>query len=545
MGPVSGAPGGSRTPGLQVRSLSLYPAELRARGRKASYRGPPRRSSAPAVGGPSGAPRCRILRGHAPPLPRAARRVGSRRFACRSLPGLRGRPASASAGGAAGRRPADAAPLARARGARVAPPRGGRRAHTAFAARADRLDERREARGGLDVPHRGCAGRRPVADPVQPGGRRRRPLRHERAAEGVRARRGHRPRALALRPLRRRRRGERSRREPRGRRLGRRRRAARRLQRGTVPLRPRRRDRQAAPGFRRRRPRRPARRARPRDEGPLRPLDDPRRRVSRPAHPRHARARGPGAVGAGVRARLRPAHRRHPLDVPHDPEARRARPRHVARGRVEDRRRRERLERHQRRRGARPRVPADRLARVGLLGRGPPRRWPLRQLRPRAARGHRRARVALPARPPRPVGPRSPAGARARHGHAGRPAARRGGADHEVGARVRLRPRDRRAALPRRGAPVPLVGPRRRGDVADAADTGPAEAVRAPAADRGRADRPHARGPRRGRRALPPCAQRRAVRPAEHARHRDLPRLRRRRRVGRLRRTTLGPTFCT
>src|SRR5262249_11420665 len=28
-----GAPGGSRTPGLQVRSLSLYPAELRARSR--------------------------------------------------------------------------------------------------------------------------------------------------------------------------------------------------------------------------------------------------------------------------------------------------------------------------------------------------------------------------------------------------------------------------------------------------------------------------------------------------------------------------------
>src|SRR5437899_1636648 len=30
---LSGAPGGSRTPGLQVRSLSLYPAELRARNR--------------------------------------------------------------------------------------------------------------------------------------------------------------------------------------------------------------------------------------------------------------------------------------------------------------------------------------------------------------------------------------------------------------------------------------------------------------------------------------------------------------------------------
>src|SRR6059058_2806468 len=27
-----GAPGGNRTPGLQVRSLSLYPTELRARG---------------------------------------------------------------------------------------------------------------------------------------------------------------------------------------------------------------------------------------------------------------------------------------------------------------------------------------------------------------------------------------------------------------------------------------------------------------------------------------------------------------------------------
>jgi hypothetical protein len=29
---ADGAPGGNRTPGLQVRSLSLYPSELRARG---------------------------------------------------------------------------------------------------------------------------------------------------------------------------------------------------------------------------------------------------------------------------------------------------------------------------------------------------------------------------------------------------------------------------------------------------------------------------------------------------------------------------------
>ena len=51
----------------------------------------------------------------------------------------------------------------------------------------------------------------------------------------------------------------------------------------------------------------------------------PGRRLPRPADPRHARARGPGTVGSRPRPRLRRAHRRHPVDVPHHPEAGRAR----------------------------------------------------------------------------------------------------------------------------------------------------------------------------------------------------------------------------
>ena len=182
------------------------------------------------------------------------------------------------------------------------------------------------------------------------------------------------PRAVAVRPLRRRGRGERARREPRRRRLGRRSRAPGPLQRRPVPVRARRAHREARARLREGRPRGPARGARARPRRPLRPLHDAGRRLPRPADPRHARPRGPGAVGARPRPRLRRAHRRHPVDVPHHPEAGRARPRDLAARGVEDGGRRQRVERDQRGPRAGARLPADRLAGVGLLGRRPARR---------------------------------------------------------------------------------------------------------------------------------------------------------------------------
>ena len=217
-----------------------------------------------------------------------------------------------------------------------------------------------------------------------------------------------------------------------------------------------------------------------------------------------------------------------------DPEAGRAGLRDVASRRVEDGGRRERLERDQRRPRARARLPPDRLAGVGLLGRRPARGRSLRQLRARAEGGHRGARLALPGRAPRPVGPRPAASARARDRAARRSRDRRGRAGHEVGARVRLRPRDRRAALPDRGAESARVRPEGRACVADPAGADEAAAVRAAGLHRGGRDRPLPGLARRGPRAAAPGAQRRPVRAAEHAGHGDLPGLRRWRGVGRL-----------
>ena len=68
------------------------------------------------------------------------------------------------------------------------------------------------------------------------------------------------------------------------------------------------------------------------------------------------------------------------------PLARRLRLRHVAAGRLDAHRRRQRLERHQRGRRARTRLPADRIGRLRFLGRQPAGREPLCQL-PARARG--------------------------------------------------------------------------------------------------------------------------------------------------------------
>ena len=71
------------------------------------------------------------------------------------------------------------------------------------------------------------------------------------------------------------------------------------------------------------------------------------RLLRRPADPRLGRARGP-AVGARRHPRLRRPHRRAEVGVPHDPAPGRVRLRHLAEGRVEVHRRRQRLGRPRR-----------------------------------------------------------------------------------------------------------------------------------------------------------------------------------------------------
>ena len=137
--------------------------------------------------------------------------------------------------------------------------------------------------------------------------------------------------------------------------------------------------------------------------------------------------RAVGIAGACVRQSSRPriragrglqlAARRHPrvrradrqarLDVPHDPSAWRVRLRHLAAGRVEDRRRREHVGRVRHRREARHRLLSARLADVRFVGRRSQREQPVRQHAARARPAHGQAALALSAAASRSVGLRS------------------------------------------------------------------------------------------------------------------------------------------
>ena len=76
-------------------------------------------------------------------------------------------------------------------------------------------------------------------------------------------------------------------------------------------------------------------------------------------------------LGAGRHPRVRRPHRQARLDIPHRAAPRRIRLRHLAAGRVEDRRRRQHLGRAHGRRAARHRLRADRQPQVQLLRRQP------------------------------------------------------------------------------------------------------------------------------------------------------------------------------
>ena len=272
---------------------------------------------------------------------------------------------------------------------------------------------------------------------------------------------------------------------------------------------------------------------RPRRRVALRPVEHARRDLQGPAHPRHARRRRARPVGAGhIRAYdVRTGAIRwtfHTIPQPGEfgydtwpPDA------------VHARRRRERVERRSPsiasaawcscRSGRRPSTSGAATATVRTCSRTAcSRSTP----RPGGACGTTSSCITT-------CGIAIRRRARARHGEAERPIRRCRRAGHQVGPRLRLQPRDRRAALPDRGAAGAAERPRGRAGLADAAPARRAARLCAAAAHRSRSHRAYARGARGRAEDLPHVAIERTVRPPEHAGHGHLPRLRRRRRMGR------------
>ena len=161
------------------------------------------------------------------------------------------------------------------------------------------------------------------------------------------------------------------------------------------------------------------------------------------------------------------------------------------------------------RRGARPGLRADRQCRAGLFRREPPRPRLLLELHRRARRADRRRPLALPDRPPRRLGLRRAGAADARRAARRGPDRSRRRAGDEDGARVPARSRDRRAALPGRGAARARERRRGRDAVADAALPDPSAAAASGAARRPRTPGASRRGTAaRARRRSRACAPR-------------------------------------
>ena len=144
--------------------------------------------------------------------------------------------------------------------------------------------------------------------------------------------------------------------------------------------------------------------------------------------------------------RLRHRHRQAGVDVPHDSASGRVRLRHLARGRLQVGRRRQRLGRDLDRREARHRLFPARVADPRFVWRRSQGRQPLCQLPARARRAHRQAAVALPDHPSRHLGLRPDDRAEAADGSTQRQEHRRGGASDEVRPALRLRSRHRTTA---------------------------------------------------------------------------------------------------
>ncbi len=195
--------------------------------------------------------------------------------------------------------------------------------HAVLAARANHDRERLAPPGGVDLPQRRRAARGTVADPVQPDRRPRRALRHVAAAEGLRARRRDRSRALDVRPV--------CRRRPTPNALG--------VNRGVVFWESGD-DQRILVAAGQRLYALDARTGKPvpsfgqngsaslkeglgdRAQQPVRAVEHPGRDLQGPAHHRHAPVGRPGPVGAGPHPRLRRPHGSRALDLQDDSRSR-------------------------------------------------------------------------------------------------------------------------------------------------------------------------------------------------------------------------------
>ena len=210
--------------------------------------------------------------------------------------------------------------------------------------------------------------------------------------------------------------------------------------------------------------------------GPLRHVEHARRHLQGPADPGHAwspKARGLRPPATCAPTTCAPARSRwifHTI-----PQPGRARLRHLARRRLDAHGRGQRLERHQRRRGARPRLPAHGQRGLRLLGRQPrraPTCSPTACSCSKAATGERVWHYQLvhhdlwdrdlPAAPVLVTVTRD-----GQEGRRGRP-------DHQVGPRLPVRARDRQAALSRRREAGAALRPRGRSGLAHPAAAGEA-----------------------------------------------------------------------
>ncbi len=206
------------------------------------------------------------------------------------------------------------------------------RANPLLRPQGDQPVERQPSPDRMDV--RLGRDRRP---PDQSDRRRRRALHDDAEAQGRGARRRDRHPALEVRF------GHRgARAEPRRHVLVERRRGADLLRAGNLHVRARRAHRKADRVVRQGRPRRSPRRARPRSGDAIGPADHAGRRLQGSGDRRRAGERRAAGI-ARRHPRLRRAHGRAALDVPHHPAARRVWLRHLAEGRVDLHRRRQQL----------------------------------------------------------------------------------------------------------------------------------------------------------------------------------------------------------
>ena len=197
-------------------------------------------------------------------------------------------------------------------------------------------------------------------------------------------------------------------------------------------------------------------------------------------------------VGARLRRGVRRAHRQIQMGVSHRAARRRVRRRHLEGSLEPLQRQRQRLVDDERRRRARSRVPAADDAEQRLLGRISQRRRSVRREPRRRQRRNRQARLAFSGGASRRVGLRLSVRADAARRHRQRQADQGDRAGEQAGIPVRVRSRDRQAALADRGASGSAVGHSRRGAVADAAVSDQAAGVRSAGRDRNRSDRLHA-----------------------------------------------------